>query len=472
MVERSTPSGRMLAPAILRRWETLERSLPLWFQRKVTSVPRLAVAIGTLVLVAAFAGQILLIAFQAGHDGARPAWFAALPYAFVDDNGASFGSAHAAISALALGLALLQSAGLVAIVAALARPEGEVRRPGQDLAWRLVPFVAAILCILALWSPGLNSSDVFGYVGLGMLGGHPFDRPAHFFTGEYAQFFTKYPLRPTIYGPLWVALNAWVVGFGSSFAGKVLALRVLGAGLLLVLGGLCWLYGRSRALTAAVLLNPMLWMQFVVNAHNDLLAVTLVVGGVALAAGRRPVWAVLPIAAAGLVKLPFLILGAVAFGRLGPRRAILYSTVAVALALAVSELVGGRPYFEALLSTAAQRGAGMHLILRASKAITALAPVCITVYVVLRGVYPPFAGWLYPALAPILFPWYMVWAVPYALAARSGALLTLLALPVLATLVDTTYDLRPVALALFALGVGALLVGVSKSPEALEPASG
>jgi H+/gluconate symporter-like permease len=91
---------------------------------------------------------------------------------------------------------------------------------------------------------------------------------------------------------------------------------------------------------------------------------------------------------------------------------------------------------------------------------------------VLRGVYPPFAGWLYPALAPILFPWYMVWAVPYALAARSGALLTLLALPVLATLVDTTYDLRPVALALFALGVGALLVGVSKSPEALEPASG
>jgi hypothetical protein len=431
------------------------------------------VAVAALVLVAAFAGQILLIAFQAGHDGARPAWFAGLPYSFVDDDASySFGSAHTWVSALALGLALLQSAGLAALVAALARPEGEAPSPGQGLAWRLAPFIAAILCILALWSPGLSSADVFGYVGLGMLGAHPFDRPAHFFTGEYAHFFTKYPLRPTIYGPLWVALNAWVVGFGSSFAGKVLALRVLGAGLMLVLGRLCWVYGRSRALTAAVLLNPMLWMQFVVNAHNDLLAVTLVVSGVALAAGRRPVWAVLPIAAGGLVKLPFLILGAVAFGRLGARRAIFYSAGAVALALAVSALLGGGPYFEALLTTAAQRGAGMDVILQASKAIMALTPLCVTAYVVLRGVYPPFAGWLYPALAPILFPWYLVWAVPYALAARSGALLTLLALPVLATLVDTIYDLHPVALGLFALGVGALIVGVSKAPEVLEPASG
>lgn len=435
-------------------------------------VPRRAVAMAALVLVTGFAGQLLLLADQAGHDGVRPRWFASLPYLLVDDDTAlGFGSAHWLISLEALALVLLQTAGLATILAALGQRDPASR--AKELAWRLVLPVAGILGVLALWAPAVSSADIFGYVGLGLLGDHPFARPAHFFTGEYARFFAYYPLRPTIYGPLWIGLNAAVVSLGSTFAGKLFALRVFGVVQLSALAALVWALSRSRALAAAVALNPMLWLQFVVDAHNDLQAVTLLAAGVVLVARRRPLWAIAPVAAAGLVKLPFLLLGAVAFGRLGRMPALACTTAAVAICMVASAAFGGHAYVESLLLTASQRGSGMDPILRASKAIMAFTPVAVTAFVLLRGRYPAFAGWLYPALAPVLFPWYLVWALPYALAARAGALLTLLALPLAGVLVDTIYDLHAVAMALFALGGAALVAAVARqSPEALEPASG
>jgi hypothetical protein len=454
---------------IFRRWEAIERRLPAWFERGAARVPKAAVALGGVLLVAGFAAQLALLAYQAGHDGVRPGWFSTLPYALVDD-AAPFGGAHPQISFAALAFVLVQSIGLTAVVAAFV-PERS--RADRDAAWALVLCAAGALGAFALFAPAIGSSDMFGYVGLGLLGAHPFERPAHFFTGEYARFFASYPLRPTVYGPLWIGLNAALVSLGGTFAAKLFVLRAFGATQLLALAALVWSLARSRALTAAVLLNPMLWLQFVVNAHNDLMAVTLVAGGVALVARRHTGWAIAAIAAAGLVKLPFLLLGVVAFGREGRRRALLSAGSAVAVCVAISAVFGGKPYLDALLTTTAQRGIDMDPVLQASKIVMALTPVFVTAYVLLKGRYPAFGGWLYPALAPILFPWYLVWAVPYALAARAGALLTLLALPLVATLVDTIYDLHVVALALFALGMAGLLAAVARqAPEALEPASG
>jgi hypothetical protein len=65
--------------------------------------------------------------------------------------------------------------------------------------------------------------------------------------------------------------------------------------------------------------------------------------------------------------------------------------------------------------------------------------VVLTAFVLLRGRFPGFGGFVYPAIAPIFFPWYLAWALPYALAARRGALATALALPVLGVLGDGLY---------------------------------
>jgi hypothetical protein len=455
-------SPLVTAAFILTLWEALGRRLPILSVR-LPHVTRLAASGAAIVLVGAFAEQLLLIAYQAGHDGARPAWIGATPFLFVDD-AYPFGAEHGAISLAALGIVLMQSIGFGTLVAGVAQ--------GDSLSRRLVPFVAAMLGVLALWAPVVTSGDVFGYVGLGMLGTHVFERPAHFFSGEYARLFDAYPLRPTIYGPLWIGLNAGVVALGTTFAGKVLALRALGAVLLLILAWLVQRVGGSRTLTAAVLLNPMLWLQFVSNAHNDLMAVTLVVAGVALVAQRRPAWAMAAIAAAGLVKLPFLIVGAVVFAREGPRRALLYAGGAAGLCVVLSAVFGGAPYLDALLATTRGRGVAMDPLLQATKTGFALAAVGASAFVLLRGRFPAFAGWLYPALAPLLFPWYLIWAVPYALAARAGALATLLALPLLATLSDTIYGLDELALALPAAALALLVVAARGTPRQLPSPSG
>jgi hypothetical protein len=452
-----------LIPAafVLTLWEALGRRLPDWSGFRAPQVTPRAAALAALLLVSGFAQSLFLLAYQSGHDGLRPGWIEAAPFRFVDD-AYPFGPEHGLISLAALGLAVMQTVGFGSLVLGVAQRESMSRR--------LVPFVAGILAILAIWSPAVSSGDVFGYVGLGMLGSHVFERPAHFFTGEYAALFDGYPLRPTIYGPLWVALNAAVVALGGTFAAKVLALRAFGA---VLLGALAWLVmrlTRSRAMVAAVLLNPMLWLQFVANAHNDVLAVTLIVAALVLLAQRRPAWAMALVGAAGLVKLPFLVVGAVAFGRLGTRRAFLYAAGACALCLALSALFGGRPYFDALLATARGRGAFMDPVMQAAKAALALAALGSTLFVLLRGRYPSFAGWLYPALAPVLFPWYLIWAVPYALAAEAGALTTLLVLPVLGTLCDTIYGLDAFALALPVAALAALVVAMRANPGGLSSA--
>jgi hypothetical protein len=404
-------------------------------------LPRLsaaAAAAGACALIAGFLVQLLLLADQALHDGARPQWVTHTPYLLVYPVPPP-SPQHWFFSLGALGAAVVQTLGLGTVVAALLQRRDDEGDGAARLARALTPLLAIVLAGLALWSPAVSSSDSFVYVGLGMLGPHPFERPQHFFSGEYAAVFRDWPLPPTVYGPLWCALNAGVVALGSTFAAKVLALRVFGTVLLVALAALVARLEHSRALTAAVLLNPMLWFQYVSNAHNDLLGLALLVAALALVAAGRPWLATLFVAAAGLVKFPFMFVGAVAFARLGPRRALLYAGTGIVLALALSALFGGRPYLDALLVTGKLSGTAVSPLMRDVKLAFAAATVGLTLYVLLRSRFPAFGGFVFPAVAPVCFPWYLPWAIPYVLAARELVLPSLLALPVLGALADGIY---------------------------------
>jgi hypothetical protein len=466
-------SPLVLAALILTVWEVLGRRLPALPRLNLPRISRPAVALGALALVAGFSGQLILLAFQAGHDGARPDWVSRTPLLFVDE-AFPFGEAHGLISFAALGLVVAQTLGLLTLVGAILRgAQGGNDAAPARLAQQVTPFVAAILALLAFGSPAVSSGDVFGYVGLGLLGPHPFERPAHFFTGEYARVFDSWHLRPTIYGPVFTGLNAAVVSLGHTFAGKVLALRALGLVLMLIFAALVHALARSRALTAAVVLNPMLWLQFVTNAHNDLLGMNLLAGALILIARRRPAWAMLLVAAAGLVKFPFVVFGAVAFAREGPRRAIPYAAGAAALCVAVSAAFAGRPYLDALTLTARTRAAFTDPVLNEMKFALSLTTLAVTAFILLRGKFPAFAGWLYTALAPVLFPWYLIWAFWYALAARGAALATVLALPLLATLSDGIYGLDVLAYALPLAAFAWLVLAMRAAPpRRLHPAGG
>ncbi len=80
--------------------------------------PRLA-GLGAALLVAAFAAQIALSLYQAGHDGPRPAWFALAPLHLVSD-AYSFSANHLWFSVAAVLVVALQTAALLMIVGTVA----------------------------------------------------------------------------------------------------------------------------------------------------------------------------------------------------------------------------------------------------------------------------------------------------------------------------------------------------------------
>jgi len=445
-------SPLFIAALLLVAWEAAVRRGPFGGLRfKLPRVPARFVMPAAIVLLVAFAAQLGLLDYQASHDGWRPAWFSAAPY-HLNADVLGVGPAHRLISFAALFLSLLQTIALIALIA------GASEAPPKSIARRLPFFTAAGLALLALASPAVSSSDVFGYVGLGMMGSEAYVRHAGFFHGEYARLFDAFPVRPTIYGPLWVGINALVVMLGSTFAAKVLALRIFGVVLIAAMFVLARALGAGRATQWAIALNPMLWFQFVTNAHNDAMAIVVMLGAVLAVARRRPWIAVALIAAAGLIKFPFLIIGMIVFVRGSTRSAaIAYGAAAVALCIALSAAFGGHPYLDALLATARHGSSFWRPEISIAKAIVAVVALGATAAMLLSGRISGFTGWLYTGLAPVLFPWYLAWMVVYCAAIGAGVLETLLALPVLATLADGVFALDDISL-LIALAVSVFVV--------------
>jgi hypothetical protein len=402
----------------------------------------IAAALG---LVAAFAAQIALSDYQTTHDGLRPAWLGVGPLHLVSD-AYRFGPNHLDFSLSAFVLVAVQVCGLFIVASGCANADAKA-------GIRIVPWLTGgALAVLSIASPAITSGDVFGYVGLGMLGLHPFERPEGFFHGQFAQVFAGYPIRPTIYGPVWVTLNAAIVSLGWSFLAKIVALRVFGALLLVALVALVRAAGGSRAALYALALNPMLWWQFVANAHNDLLAVVLIVGGL-VAVQRRLLWvAIVLVAAAGAVKLPLLVLGVVIFARHPDRRAAwLAATASVLLAVGVSAGFGGHAYLDALVATGRGRGAHWLPDTAPAKAIGIAIVLSACGAALIGRRFSAAAGWFFPSLAPLLFPWYFAWVIPYACVVGGGLFETLIALPIAAVLADLVYGLDLVGLALLVL---------------------
>lgn len=438
----------------LLAWELLaRRGLLGGFRLQLPRISLSWLALAAPALVAGFAAQLALCDYQAAHDGVRPAWFGWTPYHFVDD-AYRVGAHHVRLSYIALALALIETVALVGLLAVISH------HPSSKAARLVLALAAGAIAALALTSPVVTSGDIFGYVGIGMMKWQAYLRPAGFFTGEYARVFDHYPIRPVPYGPVWLGLNAAVVAFGSTFAGKVLALRIFGAVLILAFVAILRGLRVGTPILWAVALNPMLWFQFVVNAHNDLLAIVLVVAAL-LALERRIPWlAIVLVAAAGAVKLPFLVVGIVIFAR-APKLAerLAFALAAIALALGVSYLFGGAPYFDSLMATGRSRVGWPLEVTLFKMGLVALA-LAATAAALFARRFAVFAAWLYPGLAPLLFPWYLAWVLPYVCAAGAGLLETLLALPVASTLADTIYELDAVSLgiALGTIGLVALVL--------------
>ncbi len=317
------------------------------------------------------------------------------------------------------------------------------------------PVVAtgAAMLLLSWYAPVFLNADVYAYVGNGLLGAAAYAPPNAPFTGDLALINARWgtPVPAATYGPLWLVVARLVVTLAPTLAGKLLAFRALSLALFVALIALLRACGLPPRILAIAALNPGLQLQFVVDAHNDILPVVFVVAAAAIVR-RMPYAASGLIVAAALVKLPYALAGLPVLAAMYPARGrYAAAMVVVAASAALSWFAGGAAYAHALIGyVASSRLAGT---LHALAALGALAAIAGAVAGTRRL---RAAVWLMPMLGAYTASWYAIWSLPYALRRRRIAAYLFVWFPLVAALAEPS-----LATAWTMLAVIPILVAVS-----------
>jgi hypothetical protein len=382
----------------------------LWGSRTAwrLSLPALPAPVWVVTIVVSYAAQIACAASIA----MRGPW----PLPVVVSNG----SRADPVTFVLLALGTLQCFALLALYRA---------RPAA--AWWMGG--GAVMLAFSVLAPVLTSADLYAYVGNGLLGGAAYVPPRIAFSGEFAliNHWWHVPVPAATYGPLWLTI-ARLVGMlpGALFA-KLLAFRALGALVFCAAIALLRSAGAPARAVAIAALDPGLHFQFVLNAHNDLLPVALVIAGAALVR-RFPATACGLIVVAALVKLPYALCGLpilAAIRSQGGRYVAAACTLVASIA--ISWFAGGTAYLRALMTYAS----GSHLvgILHVIAALGAVIAVLATLFFRRR---PRTAVWLIPMLGAYTASWYAAWSVPYALSRHRILAYLLVAFPFVSILAE------------------------------------
>ncbi len=259
---------------------------------------------------------------------------------------------------------------------------------GERTGW-LVAIAAVWLTPLVL-APPLFSGDVFSYLAQGTilhLGHNPYTTAPAALAGfgqdhvlSAVSPFWRHTTSP--YGPLFLGLMSVVVSITGShlIAGVLLtrALELVGVGLLAIyVPQLARALGADRArATWLAVLSPLLALELIAGAHNDVLMIGLLVAGVTVALQGRPVHGVAVCALAATVKLPALaavLFIAVAWARSEPDPAeriklLAQSALAAAGVLVAVSIVTGLG-FSWLTTSVFSTPAKVHLAITPSTAV-------------------------------------------------------------------------------------------------------
>jgi hypothetical protein len=313
---------------------------------------------------------------------------------------------------------------------------------GRHATLSRVCAIAAVIQLLPLAGPLLQSRDVYAYWDYGRLAAehdaNPYVSAPDSYPSDpaYAAMAKAWRSTPSVYGPAFTVASAGIAeASGSSRAEAVWAYRLAAAAGMLVLVGLAAVRARRRALAAAVVgWNPLLALQSAGGGHNDVWMMAFVLAALVLADRGRTVLAGVSWAVAVFVK--WIVLGLLPLAVLAARRQrtlwLAFATGAAALAAGASALFG-TGWLTALSGAGGRRSAYSvpsrlsELGLPRSLALAVVAVGAAAVFAVLcrsafRGRARLGAGAVLLLLVtPWLLPWYTVWAVPLAAADEDAA---------------------------------------------------
>ena len=376
-------------------------------------------------------------------------------------------------------------------------------RPGRGCSERAVWGIAGAWSLPFVLGPPLLSNDVYSYAAQGLMIRHGFDPYAYgpSVLGNVAAVAGVDPNwrnTPSPYGTVATTIEHLAVAIsGGSPVGAVVVFRALAVVSVVAIGLLAAELAGARRVPALTLtiLNPLVLLQIVSAAHFEGVMCALLLGALVAAGQRRWLLAIVLSCASTEVKVPALVavLAIIAAHALGaPRSAALKiaarDSAAAALSLAGLSLIlpDGLGWIGSLNTPAlghtgfapASLLADLYApIVRAASfddlaaggRITALvAAACAVGYLTVtadRRAVSQTAGFGLLAvglLSPVLYPWYLLWAIvclaPTARAARADWLILASALACVLTPPGFTRTVT-ISLTIAAIGVATLVMG-------------
>ena len=318
-------------------------------------------------------------------------------------------------------------------------------------AWTPLEHALLAVAAVALLAEGMTAKtligfDLYAYTGYAKLPtvAAAYAPPAIRFPAPFGIINDEwgFPMIPSYYGPLWIAVSRGLVGGATGIAGAITTLRAFALVTFVALGAALLL--RRGALVAVLfVLDPAAVQLFVANGHNDLLGIVLVVLAFGCAE-RVPLAAVVLVALGGLVKLPFAASALLVFaGRDGLPRRLAWVALTGVLVVGASLLLAGPSYARDLVSRLHEVNAigfqANQLTGHALKTVlTALALLALLAAFV-RGVLWRNAGWSLSALSSMIYPWYLSGAIPYAQLDERALVRYLVLFPFAAALLENAF---------------------------------
>ncbi len=235
----------------------------------------------------------------------------------------------------------------------------------------------------------------------------------------FSEIKRAWPVLPDCsYGPLWLWLVRTAAGPLRTLDGCMLVMRFIGLlSLVLLFVAVICLHVRPAICTLTIV-NPFWYFFYVLEAHNDGLAIMLAVAAMTLAV-PRPFLAPIVGGAAALVKAPFVAIAALAFAGARSVRGRIVPQLLIFLAVAITgSLLGGRAYFAKMFSHGMQTYGTTHSLsghifggIHIALAIVALVAIVIAL---LRARFYGLLSFSFIALSSLPYPWYLGWGLPYA----------------------------------------------------------
>ncbi|MBC5800004.1 MAG: hypothetical protein GIW94_08550 [Candidatus Eremiobacteraeota bacterium] len=231
-------------------------------------------------------------------------------------------------------------------------------------------------------------------------------------------------ILPSPYGPIWELFGRGLFAGTHSVAAAIFTLKAANAVALLAVFATLLLLRLPLQQASLFFLNPALYDNYIVSAHNDLFAILPIL--VALYLARRRAFAVAALLAsvAGLVKLSLVVVALATVASVGRLRIRLASAaLIIAVVVLGSLLLGGRPYLQAILFTekflSQQNGSHATRSIREALQAVLIAVGCIAVVnAVLWKRCLRSATWMFAGFSRLLHVWYFPWTIPFAVRFR------------------------------------------------------